>query len=654
MRYQHVFTPIQLGPKEIRNRLYCSAHHTGFAAGGLVNERHNAYYEARARGGVGMIITGIQNIVAPDPDNPPCTSDDEALAPGQGDCYRRLTERVHRHGTTILAQLGGFGRQDWNTMGHMEAMPAPSAIPAHGGFVPKELEREEMTRIVADFAQAAAVVRDGGFDGVELHCAYGYLLASFLSPTSNHRTDEYGGSLENRMRFPVEALAAVKAELGDDLILGVRLLADEYVEGGIGLAESCEMARGFEETGMVDYINATIATYNRKAMITYPMFFPMGLTLDLAQNIKNAIDIPVLTAGRLKDPAMIESALADHKVDMVGMARALITDPDLPNKMLEGREDEICSCIGCNQKCNGNLVVGLPITCMQNPLAGREYLPFWSTLNRAEPPKRIVVIGGGPAGCEAALTLAQRGHNVSLYDRGSELGGQLLTVAKAPGREEWQDVYRFHSRELARLGVDVNLGVEMDAEGVLALDADDVVIATGSSPRTEPYPQFGPVAGVDRALNVREVLDGAERAGSTVVVYAGDDHMQGISTAEILLDQGRTVHVVCTAEVPGMLADMFTVEYQLERLTQKGLAGLRLHSRIKSFDGERVTGVEGLLSHPFEIRCDTLVSSFGGDAAAGLYRDLKGRCRVHRIGDALAPRTADFAIFDGATLGREL
>ena len=638
MKYSHVFEPIQLGPKTVKNRLYSSAHHTAFGVGGLVNERHYAYYEARAKGGLGMIILGAQMVRRPDPNNPHSSLDDEPLAPGQVDRYRELADRVHRYGTIVLAQLAGFGRQDWNVPGHMNPMTAPSAIPTHGGFVPKELETDEMAQMVADFAEAATVMRGGGLDGVELHCAYGYLLASFLSPVANRRTDTYGGSLENRMRFPLEVLAAVKEALGPDLILGVRLLADEYLDHGIGLEESRALARGFEATGMVDYINVTIATYERKAMITYPMFFPMGLTLDLAQNIKNAVDIPVLTAGRLKDPAMIEAALADHKVDMVGMARAIITDPDLPNKMLEGREDEIRSCIGCNQKCNGNLEVGLPITCMQNAAAGREYLPFWSELTRPAEPKRVAVIGGGPAGCEAALTLAKRGHQVSVHDCGSELGGQLLTVAKAPGREEWQDVYRFHTRELDRLGVDVQLGVEMDAEGILALGADDVILATGSAPRTVPYPDFGTPIGIERALNVREVLDGAATTGETVVVYVGDDHMQGISAAETLLDQGKEVHIVCTSEAPGMLAEMFMVEYQIERLAQKGLAGMHLHSKITSFDGEKVIAAEGLLQHTFEIGCDT----------------LKGRVPVHRIGDAVAPRTADFAIFDGATLGRKL
>ena len=657
MKYAHVFEPIQIGAVTVKNRLYASAHHSAFASGGLVNERHYAYHEARAKGGLGMIILGAQIVKPHLPHLPNDGFDDEPLAPGQVERYKELTRRVKRHGTTIIAQIAGLGRQDWMVQGHMQVSAAPSALPAHGLFVPREIDEDGMAEIEEQFTDAARAVRDGGFDGVEFHCAYGYLMASFLSPVSNKRMDEYGGSLENRLRFPLRVLKSMREVLGPDKIIGVRLLADEYNDLGIGLEESSALAKGFEDSGLVDYINATIGTYDRKAMITYPMFLPMGLTLDMASNIKNAVDIPVLTAGRIKDPAMMEAALAERKVDMIGMARAIITEPELANKMLEGRDSEIRNCIGCNQKCNGNLMLGLPISCMQNPSAGKEYLPFWSELTTPEKAKNIAVIGGGPAGCEAAYTLAKRSHNVTVYERANELGGQLTTVAKIPGREEWQDVFRFHTRELDRLGVNVRLGVDMSVDDILALNADDVVLATGSEARTLPYPNFGELDGVEKALNVRDVVNGKADAdiGDVVTVYAGDDHMQGISTAELLLDMGKEVHIVVTAERPSPLNEMFMVEQQCDRLGLKGLAGMHLHSKISSFDGEKVV-VEhmGTVEHTFEIPCDTLVSSFGGQADQTYYRALKGKVPVHCIGDCLSPRTSDFAIFDGAVIGREL
>lgn len=656
MKYPNIFSPIKIGPRTIPNRIFNPAHHTAFAAMGLMNERHAAYYEARAKGGVGMIITGIQNVVEEDHNNPPCTLDDEVLASGQVDQYKMVTEAVHKHGTVILAQLGNLGRQDWNCAGHMQAMPAASPIPVHGGYVPKELEIEEMETIKEQFFRAAKIVQEGGFDGMEIHMGYGYFLAGFLSPLSNQRSDQYGGPLENRLRFPLEILQTVHDALGQDLnmIVGVRLMSDDYLDGGVSGDEAVEIARRLEASGLVHYINATAGTYDNKVIITDPMFFPMGYAVGSAQAIKEVVDIPVLNAGRHKDPAMVESLVANGMIDMVGMARPLITDPDLPNKMLEGRESEIRNCIGCNQKCTGNLGVGVPISCMQNPMAGREYLPFWSELQLVERAKNIVIVGGGIAGCEAAITLVKRGHKVSIHERSDSIGGQLKTVMKAPGREEWQDVFRFHEREIARLGIELNLNSEMTEEKILALNPDEVVIATGSTARTIPYNDMPAIDGAEKLLSVRDVLDGTAAAGERVIVYAGDNHMQGLSVTELLLDQGKHVEIVCPVEMPGMQGEFQFVECQVERLLQKGLAGMHLHSYIKAFDGQKLKGVEGMLKHPFELECDTIVSTFGGDALSDLYFALKGKVSVHRIGDALAPRTADFAIFDGATIGREL
>ncbi len=631
MKYPHVFSPIKIGPRTVRNRIFNAAHHTAFAAAGLMNERHAGYYEARARGGCGMIITGIQNIVEEDHNNPPCTLDDEVLATGQVEQYKMVTEKVHRHGALILAQLGILGRQDWNCMGHMQAMSAASAMPVHGGYVPKELEIEDLQAIKAQYVRAAKIVQEGGFDGIEIHCAFGYFLSGFLSPQSNLRTDEYGGSMENRMRYPLEIIAAVREALGEDsdMIVGIRLLTDDYLDNGLSGEEAVEMARRFEASGLVDYINATAGTYDHKVIITDPMFFPMGYAVGSAAAIKEVVDIPVLNAGRHKDPAMIESLLASN-------------------------QDEIRSCIGCNQKCNGNLGAGVAISCMQNPAAGREYLDFWSTLKPADPVKHIAIIGAGPSGCEAAITLAKRGHRVSLFDRADSVGGQLKTVMKAPGREEWQDVFRFHERELARLGVSVQLNTEMSAEQVLALQADEVVIATGSSARLAPYADMPAIEGLDKVLCVRDVLDGSVETGQTVAFYAGDNHMQGLSVTELLLDQGKTVHFICPIAAPGVQGEMQVVECQVERLLKKGLAGMLLHSYVKSFDGSQISGVEGLAKHPFTLDCDSLVSTFGGDSRTDLYFQLKGKVSLHRIGDALAPRNCDFAMFDGATIGREL
>jgi 2,4-dienoyl-CoA reductase-like NADH-dependent reductase (Old Yellow Enzyme family)/thioredoxin reductase len=653
--YKNVFSPIKIGPKTIRNRIFSAAHHTGFAEKGLWNERHFAYYETKARGGIGMLISGGMLVTRWDPDNPFAPEHDQVFAPGQVDRFREGLERVHKHGAVMLAQLGLLGRQDWYCGESMMPALAPSAIPCpETGVVPKEMEEEDIDQCIRDFADAAEICKEGGFDGIEIHCAYGYLLSGFLTPTNNTREDDYGGSLENRMRFPLAVVKAVRERVGADLIVGVRMLADEYIDGGIDVESAKEIAKAFEATGLVDYLNVSPGTYERMALTFHPMAFPMGWAVYLSQNIKEVVDIPVIHSSRIKEPPMAERILANHYVDMVGMTRATITDPDLPRKMLEGREDEIRSCIGCNQKCLANTIFMIPISCMQNPVAGREFSDFWRELKRAENPGPIVVVGAGPAGCEAAIALAERGHQVALYDRGSEVGGQLLTVEKASGREEWQDVYRFHKREIDRLGVELHLETELTAEDILALEPGRVVIATGSTPRVQPFDYLPRVEGIENALNVRDVLDGKATTGETVAIYAGDNNLQALTLADTLLDQGKTVHIICPSDMPGKNAEPLTLGVVIQRLVKKGLAGMILEGVITRFDGAKVSGVASVVEYEFEVPCDTFISSFGGDADGGLYFELKGKVDVHRVGDAVAPRTADSAIFDGAKIGREL
>jgi thioredoxin reductase len=516
------------------------------------------------------------------------------------------------------------------------------------------MEPEDIDQCIRDYADAAEICKEGGFDGIEVHCAYGYLLSGFLTPTNNKREDEYGGSLENRMRLPIEIVKAVRDRVGDDLIVGVRMLADEYIDGGIDVEAAKPIAKAFESTGLVDYLNVSPGTYERMALTFHPMVFPMGWSTYISQNIKEVVDIPVIFSSRIKEPPMAERILANHHADMVGMTRATITDPYLPQKMLQGREDEIRSCIGCNQKCLANTVFFIPISCMQNPAAGREFSDFWRELKPAEEAKKVVIVGAGPAGCEAAITLAQRGHRVSLYDRGGEVGGQLLTVERASGREEWQDVYRFHRREIDRLGVDLHLETELSADDVLALHPDEVVVATGSTPRVQPFDYLPRVEGIEHALNVRDVLGGKVETGDVVAIYAGDNGLQALTLADTLLDKGKTVHLICPSDMPGKNAEPLTLGVVIQRLVKKGLAGMILEGVVTRFDGGKVSGVASIVEYEFEVPCDTFVSSFGGDADSGLYFALKGKLDVHRVGDAVAPRTADFAIFDGAKIGREL
>jgi mycofactocin system FadH/OYE family oxidoreductase 2 len=654
MAYPHVFSPLQIGPVTVKNRILSSAHLTHLAENGLWTDGHLEYYRAKARGGVGLIVTGAQSVQRWDRPILPLGNMDNPFVAGQPQQYRRVIDAVHGYGTRIFAQLAHGGRQNWDAYAAMEPLIAPSPIPCPVvGHVPKELEAEDIDLLIEEFADAARILAESGFDGVEIHSAYGYLLTEFLTPTTNHRTDEYGGSLENRMRLPIEILQAVRSVVGSDIVVGVRMPGDEYVDGGLTIEDTTIIARGFEATGLIDYLSISAGTYTNMLAMDVPMYVPLGYNRHLAAAIKDEVDLPVMVAGRIKDPEMAEATIAEGQADMVAMTRATIADPDLPRKMLDGHEDQIRNCIACNQRCLGNLALGLPVGCMVNPVAGREYDPFWADLSPAIPPRRVLIVGGGPAGCEAARVLAERGHDVTIIDAGDELGGQLLTVQKASGREEWQDVNRYYDRELSRLRVDIRLGTAADAHLVRSSGAQTVIIATGSHARTNPLDHLPPLDGIAAAVNVRDVLESRVDVGQRVIVYAGDNHIQGLTTADTLLDRGKDVTVAIPQEAPGKLAEAQTTWALMTRLGVKGAQAIELLTAVTAFAGGEATLVDLLTGRETAVGCDTLVSSFGGSADDRLYLELKGTVAdLRRIGDCVAPRTADTAIYDGAKMGR--
>ncbi len=653
MTFKHLFSPLRIGKVEVRNRISFQPHLTNFAVDCLPTDRHMHYWGERARGGVGLIITEEMSVHPTDRAYEKLV---EVFHPEVIPRFRRITDRVHEFEAKIFAQLNHNGQQCDGTISRLPVW-APSPVPdVLFRETPKEMEPEDIEEVARYFGRCAVHVREGGFDGVELQFGHSSLARQFLSPLTNFRTDEFGGSLENRMRAPLMFIEAVRRAVGDDYTVGIRLCADEMIPGGLDLAQVQEIARRFEATGLIDFMDLSIATFYNLYLVEGSMHTPLGYTVPLAAGIRESVKLPVFCTGRINDPVMAEKVLDAGQADMIGMCRALICDPFLPKKAEEGRMEEIRYCVADNQGCIGRMGVNKLLGCIQNPAVGLEARWGEGTLRPAAVKKRVMVVGGGPAGMWAAKMAALRGHRVDLYDRGDELGGQVLIAMKGAGRDEFGVIARNEKAQLARLGVTVHLGVEVTEATVLEQAPDAVIVATGSVPKAHP------VAGADgpAVFNVWQVLRGEAEVGRAVCLIDYDGHHRATSTAEYLADRGAKVHIITSslfvgAEL-GPLQDLYLTR---QRLLQKGvtftpdiavmeLTGEAGDKRVKGFN---VYSNEWGEWGPY----DSLVLAMGQEADDGLYKALKGKVKeLHRIGDCVAPRKVDMAIWEGHKVGREI
>ncbi|MBI4013256.1 MAG: FAD-dependent oxidoreductase [Candidatus Rokubacteria bacterium] len=644
----HLFSPFTIRNVSLRNRIVSTAHATGLAENGSIGDRLIAYHVARARGGVGLIITE-QTTVHPGSTSRHTGSvrnwDDSIIAP-----YGRLSRAVHELGARLFAQLNHAGAQS-GSPGGIRRVVAPSAVDAElSTETPHVLDVDEIEEIVTAFAAAAVRVRAGGLDGIELHGGHGNLIQQFLSPLTNRRTDAYGGSRENRLRFAHQVLTAVRRAVGEDFVVGMRLSAEEHEPGGLTLAEARLIARALTETGRLDYLNVTsgreLSSWSL-AMHYAPMYVPSLHLRHLARGIKDAVSVPILAVGRIVDPGDAESLLASGDADLVGMTRAQIADPELANKAARGALEEIRYCVGANEGCLGRLFRGLPISCIHNPTSGRE-----AELGPPRPasrPRRVVVVGGGAAGLEAARVAAERGHRVVLLERKAVLGGQVQLARRAPGRGEFGAVADQLIAAVGRAGVEVRLGCEATVEGVLALEPEAVVVATGSDARVPVLAD-----GEGRLVSARAALEGA-LVGNPVVVYDTRGDMVGLTTADWLADRGYAVTVVTPHLYVGPLIEIMTWRILYQRLldkkvqvvAQSEVVGLSEHGVVvrQVFSGAESTLVDAA----------TVVAACGGEATDGLYRQLKQAARgleLHLVGDAAAPRQVEQAVYEGHLAGR--
>ncbi len=637
--FQHLFTPLKIGSCVVKNRIMATAHLTHMAStDGFPTERQIAYHEERARGGLGLMVTESM-AVAPNSAQSQYVVHlfDDKVIP----MLTELTRRVKAYGTVIIAQLHHMGRE-MTSVDTQQAIVAPSPIPDPiKKEVPHELTTREVKEMVQMYAQAARRCLQAGYDGVEVHLAHGYLIHEFLSPLYNQRTDEYGGSFENRLRFAREVIRAVRA-LADGKIVGIRINGDELVDGGLTQEDYQQICQELEKEGL-DYIGLSLG-HNLNYPPTFPnMDFPLGFAVYLASGIKRLVKIPVYTSHRINDPVLAEKILAEGHADLVGMARATIADPEMPNKAREERLDDIRPCIACLQGCFQRLRYRAPISCFGNARVGkeREY-----QIRPATRQKKVAVIGGGPAGLEAGRVLRERGHRVTLYEKDRELGGMLRRGAfDVPNRQELFGVTRWQIRQVKQLGVQVLLGRECTVRDIREGGYEAVVVATGA---TYGRPSVVYTTEVPH-LNVTEALDLQEEdlRGKRVLVIDKDYHNKAIGIGEKLAVLGAEV-VLFTEEAE--------VGYDMESINRT-MAWLRLSEYgVRSISKGKILRAEGkrfFIDHEGwerELEFDLVVvveHMIANNALALQLEQEMPALEMYLVGNCLAPRKTPDAIHDG-------
>ncbi len=561
--------------------------------------------------------------------------------------HRRLTDALHKYGTVAVTELQHAGRNaaTYKT-GFQPVAPSPIPCEISGGYMPRELSLDDIKEFIAKYAAAARRAKEAGYDMVTLHGAHGYILNSFLSPFSNKRTDEYGGSTENRWRFGTEVYQAIRAVLGDDFPMGYRVTADEFVDGGLTLKDTSAFMKRLEELGL-DYVDVSSGIYESAQMIIHTMDFPLGGLLPYAAGMKEVLDIPVIATGRINDMNFAEQILERNEADYVHMVRALHADPEILIKSQKGELDDICMCMACN-KCIDLMFGDQRVRCTVNPAAGRERA---MALKPAEKKKTVMVVGGGLAGMEAARIAALRGHAVSLYEKEDELGGAVRWASKGKFREEWWQTARYRIHSVNASGVEVHLGKEVTLADIKAAKPDVTIVATGTKPFVPPY-----VPGVDKPLvtDYAAVLLGQKKIGQNAVVIGGQDI--GLATAEFLSEHNCKCTIIDDSDALG--ADLGGIKQMvvLPRIADDPNLEVRLNSNVERI-GDNWVEVQSKGQNEILDGIDMVVFAWGREMVRQLADEIGADGTVSDfcvIGDAEWPREAIDVIYEGAMTGRRI
>ena len=652
--YPNALRPITIGGIDVRNRIVMPAHTTNFGIDHLPSERHVAYHEARARGGAGLIIFESIRV------HPSTLGKPQGIAGFDPACiepFRAVADAVHCHGCKIFGQIISLGRLiDGDAVRVVPWGPSPQrwSVRARPARV---MDAADIAAIVDGHVKAAVNVLEAGLDGLEIHLGHGHLLQQFLSPSSNHRTDEYGGSQTNRMRLPLEVLRAVRKAVGSGVCVGIRVSGDEYVAGGLTITDMEQIVPTVLDAVPLDFVNISHSAYHDSASLSTQMA-DMTMTpapyRDVTRAITRAIrraghTVPTIAVCKIRTVAEADAIIARGDADMVAMARAHIADSDLVVKTSSGRAHEIRPCIGCNQGCAGILEKGLPITCLVNPTAGRE--ATWTPDPSNDPaahPRRVLVVGAGPAGLEAAWVAAARGHEVEVWERADEPGGAWRRLAAMPLRHDARALTDHQLAACERHGVAIRTATEATMANITAHRPDVVVLATGASPR----PMI--LADGTATLTLEEALDAPWTLGTTVALIDLTGEWAAICVAEHLARQGRSVSVVTPAAAVAWHVTRYSATALFDRLRRLGVALRPMRQPIAHADGVlRVVDVS--TGETSSIAAHTVIGADYGTPLDGLAAELrKAGVAVRTVGDALAPRTALEAVFEGHEAARAI
>jgi len=685
-QFEALFKPLKINQLTIRNRVVSTAHAEVYATdGGMTTDRYVKYYEEKAKGGCGLCICGGSSVVSIDSPQSWWSSvnlSTDRIIPH----FQNLADAVHKHGGKIMIQITHMGRRSrWDGENWPNLM-SPSGIrePVHRATC-KTIEEEEIWRVIGDFAQAARRAKEGGLDGVELSAVHQHMIDQFWSPRVNKRTDQWGGSFENRMRFGMEVLKAVRAEVGRDFAVGLRICGDEFHPDGLNHDDMKEIAKYYNDTGELDFIGVVGSgcdTHNTLANVIPNMSYPPEPFLHLAAGIKEVVDVPVIHAQNIKDPNQAERILEAGYVDFVGMTRAHIADPHLIAKIKMDQVDQIRQCVGANY-CIDRQYQGLDVLCIQNAATSREHLGMPHIIEKTEGPiRKVLVIGGGPGGMEAARVAAERGHTVTLLEKAGELGGQITLAAKAPQRDQIAGITRWYALELDRLGVDIQFNTTADASSIRDLQPDVCILATGGVPFLEQNPEWGHDDGL--VVSSWDILSGAVEPGENVLVYDTICEFSGMSAADYLASKGSQVELVTDDIKPGVGIGGTTFPTYYRSLYEREVimtSDLMLE-KVYAEGDKKIAVLENEYTGQKEERVvDQVVIENGTTPNEGLYYDLKadsinkGQIDVEalfacdaqpvlkeaekgmilwRLGDCVSQRNTHAAIYDALRLCKDL